>query len=227
MLKDNPGSNVQVWRRYSDFEWLTRAMQAEEPTCFIMPLPDKKIGLQNLKQEDDPELQARRNGLQKFLDHTIKHNILCANISLDVFLTGMDQDFEKKRADLPSNENPGLEIELSAVLLDGNPFLAQLSNINDAGYSGSARKVAAMAAGGLSTVGGLVSSGFMKGAGMFGLSSSEEPNAQQQMMNSQSGSFNSLLLSNTTTDTNERVLADEMKQFAGDQAYIEKVLRVL
>ena len=38
---------------------------------------DKKIGLQNLKQEDDipdkrrqeddPELQARRNGLQKFL----------------------------------------------------------------------------------------------------------------------------------------------------------------
>ena len=105
-------------------------------------------------------------------------------MSLDVFLTGNDQDFEKKRANSLSNENPGLDIELSAVLLDGNPFLAQLSNISDAGYSGSARKVAAMAAGGLSKVGGLVSTGFMKGAGMFGLSSAEEPNAQQQMMNS-------------------------------------------
>lgn len=63
-LKDNPDFPIQVLRRYSDFEWLMRTLQIEEPTSIITPIPEKKIGgVQSLKKEDDPELLNRRKGL--------------------------------------------------------------------------------------------------------------------------------------------------------------------
>ena len=141
MTKENPNSDVQVYRRYSDFEWLIRALQFEDPTCFILPLPDKNIGVQNLKNEDDPDLKLRREGLQKFLEHAIKNNRLCENFSLEVFLVGLDPDFEKWRTRPESNEIRGLEKDLSEVLLDGSTFLAQLNISVNLGYAESAKKV--------------------------------------------------------------------------------------
>ena len=131
-----------------------------------------------MKKEDDPELQNRLKGLQHFLDYVLKHNQLCANANLDVFLTKEGSKFEEVRQRSPDSEYADLNQKLAEVLLDGSPFLRELSVSGDGGYVGSAFKVVNVAGTGLQKMGGLVSGALWKGAGILGLAAENESNAQ-------------------------------------------------
>jgi len=86
-LKDNPDYAIQVHRRYNDLKWLIQAIQVDNSACVFPPIPQQVMGSQYYK--DDSELINQRvQGIQRFLDYLIQHNILCANKDLEVFLTG-------------------------------------------------------------------------------------------------------------------------------------------
>lgn len=98
-LKDNPDFEIQVFRRYSDLEWLIKTLQVEEPTCIIPPIPQKWIGIaSNYYSNESPEIAERVSGIKRFLEYMVHHNLLCANKHLEVFLIGQDANFEQARA---------------------------------------------------------------------------------------------------------------------------------
>jgi len=172
-LKDNPDFEVQVFRRYSDFEWLIQVLQVEEPTCIVPPIPTKYLGMgQTYLESDDPKLLERVSGMQHFLDYMLQHNQLCANKILEVFLTGQDHMLEQTR--VQTRDMGDLNTQLSEVLKDGSNFMKELDQEKSRGYVGSIMKAGAMAGSGLLKIGGLFSGAISSGANLVGLGSNQQ-----------------------------------------------------
>ena len=67
--------NVQVDRRYSDFELLRQALECAYPGLFIPCLPPKDRFI-TFQQEDSDSLKKRKQGIKQFLQIILSHDVL-------------------------------------------------------------------------------------------------------------------------------------------------------
>lgn len=62
-LRENPEFPcIQVHRRYSDLEWLIKALQVRYPACVVPPIPPK-LPLGFYYKDDSPEILERKEGI--------------------------------------------------------------------------------------------------------------------------------------------------------------------
>jgi len=163
-LRDNPEFPfIQVHRRYSDLEWLMQALQVRFLACVIPPIPPK-LNLQGHLASDDSELiNDRREGIQQFLQHVIKHKILCGSEDLNSFLTGQDHEFEQRKAESYTYINSdNLNVTLSQFLTDGSHAFENITS--EKTYISKGVKVVKKAAKKITAIGSVVTDVIWSGA---------------------------------------------------------------
>ncbi|CCE63726.1 hypothetical protein TPHA_0F02450 [Tetrapisispora phaffii CBS 4417] len=88
ILNDIPNTNAtagkSVIRRYSDFLWLRNVLLKKYPFRIIPLLPPKHVGLQSPSKIF---LDARRDGLSKFINMVVRHPVLKKEELMSTFLT--------------------------------------------------------------------------------------------------------------------------------------------
>jgi hypothetical protein len=95
-LEQYPNKELSVFRRFSDFEWLSLALEALEVGCIVPPLPEKDLmgNLDKLINIDSKQmLEYRQRALSKFLTRVGEHPILSTSKHLQMFLELPDKDF--------------------------------------------------------------------------------------------------------------------------------------
>ena len=125
---ENPGyatTSGCVTRRYSDFEWLAKALGANCDGVIIPLLPTK-----TLLHMDDPSskgIEKRRSGLALFMARVAKHPLMNQSVDLKDFLT---QDSKTWSSRVPWYERGVLSDSVSSVT-------SWLSTMNTADMSAS------------------------------------------------------------------------------------------
>lgn len=99
-----------VSRRFRDFLWVHTRLRTEYPGCVIPPLPDKNY----LTRFDKKNIQARRRGMEQFLNRVAKHQILSQAPEFCEFCTLSEEKFNQLResgtvshVDEKSSTSPG------------------------------------------------------------------------------------------------------------------------
>ncbi|OQR99557.1 hypothetical protein ACHHYP_05753 [Achlya hypogyna] len=85
---------AEVDRRFSDFAWLHATLLKACPGCIVPPLPAKVVGLLHSKEF----LEARRQGLQKFLTNVAGHDILSSAPCFSSFLCATNIELSQLKA---------------------------------------------------------------------------------------------------------------------------------
>lgn len=87
----------EVWRRYSDFDWLHRQLLKAHPTLIIPPLPGKQVS--KFISHMTPEfIRDRKLSLCAFLTRLAAHPILTFDEYLKLFLTASSDELTTKQA---------------------------------------------------------------------------------------------------------------------------------
>lgn len=95
-LEQYKNKEMSVFRRFSDFEWLSAALEAVEVGCVVPPLPEKDLmgNLDKVMNIDSKQmLEYRQRALTKFLTRIGEHPVLSQQKFLQMFLELPDKDF--------------------------------------------------------------------------------------------------------------------------------------
>ena len=88
VVKDK-GTEIRIFRRFSDIEWLHKGLIKENPGCKILPLPEKSMWC-NLNLNNNQELEKRQQSIETYLNYVGKHQYLFKN---SYFLRFISQNY--------------------------------------------------------------------------------------------------------------------------------------
>mmetsp|Transcript_7860 Transcript_7860/g.10874 ORF Transcript_7860/g.10874 Transcript_7860/m.10874 type:complete len:730 (-) Transcript_7860:45-2234(-) len=91
----DPESKATVWRRYKDFIWLQQQLSIRHPGCIIPPLPKAKL----YGRFTTPFIEARKRGLERFLQRASEHPEIKLSHYFIAFLRGNDVVFYTAKKD--------------------------------------------------------------------------------------------------------------------------------
>ena len=128
--------NIQVRKRYSDFEWLTSMLSAYYPGNILPPLPRKNFG----DRFNENFLTKRMRALNKFFFHIVQDPLLRNSQFLYDFLTINDEKeftnkkniYNKQKAPTLVNEMKSLTGQLDITITeDRENYLTNIKNNSD------------------------------------------------------------------------------------------------
>ena len=128
--------NIQVRKRYSDFEWLTSMLSAYYPGNILPPLPRKNFG----DRFNENFLTKRMRALNKFFFHIVQDPLLRNSQFLYDFLTINDEkeftnkknSYTKQKAPTLVNEMKSLTGQLDITITeDRENYLTNIKNNSD------------------------------------------------------------------------------------------------
>ena len=88
VVKDKE-TEIRIFRRFSDIEWLHKGLIKENPGCKILPLPEKSMWC-NLNLNNKQELEKRQQSIETYLNYVGKHQYLFKN---SYFLRFISQNY--------------------------------------------------------------------------------------------------------------------------------------
>ena len=94
-------SQFSTQRRYNDFVWLRAQLVSEFPGVIVPPLPEKSI----ISKFAADFIDARRRGLEKFLNRTLAHPRLSKGEVFTVFLASDVESLERAKFSSKENEH--------------------------------------------------------------------------------------------------------------------------
>jgi hypothetical protein len=114
-------TQLQVERRYSDFDWLRQTLKKIHPGLYCPPLPQKKLGSRRFENDF---VEKRMKYLNKFLNDIVESEIFKASEVLISFLSITNREqFEFKKKSFDSMKSPELIEEYYS--LDGKVNLLE------------------------------------------------------------------------------------------------------
>lgn len=128
--------NIQVRKRYSDFEWLTTMLSAYYPGNILPPLPRKNFG----DRFNENFLTKRMRALNKFFFHIVQDPLLRNSQFLYDFLTINDEkEFTNKKNMYNKQKAPSLVNEMKSltgtldvtITEDRENYLTNIKNNSD------------------------------------------------------------------------------------------------
>lgn len=119
-LPQYPRKDMEVMRRYSDFEWLRSQLAEEFPFCIIPPIPEKAVQGTIDKivgtGANSKLLEYRQRALRKFLIRVGAHNYLHTSQLLQDFLEMDEAEWERR---MKSGKKASSERSIAAAIGEG------------------------------------------------------------------------------------------------------------
>lgn len=119
-LQQYPRKDMEVMRRYSDFEWLRAQLSEENPFCIIPPIPEKAVQGTIDKivgtGSNSKLLDYRQRALRKFLIRVGAHGHLHQSQLLQDFLEMDEAEWERR---MKSGKKTSSERSIAAAIGEG------------------------------------------------------------------------------------------------------------
>lgn len=146
--RDSYGAeSTVVLRRYSDFLWLKEQLAYEFESRLIPPMPPKS----EIHKKDPKFLEARRYGLQRFINRLVDHPVLTTSQCLRCFLLTKAHEFQNAKKEFErsffSRVNESVSRVASSILSKKkDPQMQQLEDQID-NYEGIISQIVKCSAG--------------------------------------------------------------------------------